>query len=78
MTMARQLAGGVTPCPVPDTVKVGDTRRESTAGAVAGCGASHKTDSLVTHLSRHGAAIIYTACYGEFLFHIHIITFNRT
>ena len=33
---------------------------ESPAGAGAGRGASHKTASLVTPLSRHGAAIAYT------------------
>jgi len=37
-----------------------DTRREPPAGAGAGRGASHKTASLVTQLSRHGAAIAYT------------------
>jgi len=40
--------------------KTGDTRWESPAGAGAGRGASHKTASLVTQLSRHGAAIAYT------------------
>jgi len=38
-----------------------DTWRESPAGAGAGRGACHKTASLVTQLSRHGAAIAYTA-----------------
>ncbi len=37
-----------------------DTRRESPAGAGAGRGASHKTASLVTQLSRHGAPMTYT------------------
>ena len=37
-----------------------DTTRGSPAGAGAGRGASHKTASLVTQLSRHGAAIAYT------------------
>ncbi len=41
------LAKTVTPVGVP-------------AGAGAGRGASHKTASLVTQLSRHGAAIAYT------------------
>jgi len=37
-----------------------ETTRESQAGAGAGRGASHKTASLVTQLSRYGAAIAYT------------------
>ena len=37
-----------------------DTTRGPPAGAGAGRGASHKTASLVTQLSRHGAAIAYT------------------
>jgi len=37
-----------------------DTSRGTPAGAGAGRGASHKTASLVTQLSRHGAAIAYT------------------
>ena len=37
-----------------------DTTRESPAGAGAARGARHKTASLVTLLSRHGAAIAYT------------------
>jgi len=37
-----------------------DTRRESPAGAGAGRGASHKTASLFTQLSRHGAPMTYT------------------
>ena len=37
-----------------------DTRRGSPAGAGAGRGASHKTASLVTQLSRHGAPMTYT------------------
>jgi len=37
-----------------------DTKRESPAGAGAGRGASHKTVSLVTQLSRHGAPMTYT------------------
>jgi len=37
-----------------------DTRRESPAGAGADRGASHKTVSLITQLSRHGATIAYT------------------
>jgi len=37
-----------------------DTKRESPAGAGAGRGASPKTASLVTQLSRHGATIAYT------------------
>ena len=37
-----------------------DTIRGTPAGAGAGRGASHKTASLVTQLSRHGAAIAYT------------------
>ena len=41
-----------------------DTTRGSPAGAVAGRGASHKTASLVTQLSRHGAAIAYTDLLG--------------
>ena len=45
-----------------------DTRRESPAGAGAGRGASHKTASLVTQLSRHGAAIAYTDLLGVALF----------
>ncbi len=42
-----------------------DTRRGSPAGAGAGCGTSHKTASLVTPLSRHGAAIAYTDLLGH-------------
>ena len=42
-----------------------DTTRGSPAGAVAGRGASHKTASLVTQLSRHGAAIAYTDLLGN-------------
>jgi len=37
-----------------------DTTRESPAGAGAGRGASHKTASLFTQLSRHGAPMTYT------------------
>ena len=37
-----------------------DTTWGSPAGAGAGRGASHKTASLVTQLSRHGTAIAYT------------------
>jgi len=37
-----------------------DTSRGTPARAGAGRGASHKTASLVTQLSRHGAAIAYT------------------
>ena len=40
--------------------KTRDTSRESPAGAGAGRGASHKTASLVTQLSRHGAPMTYT------------------
>ena len=45
-----------------------DTRRESPAGAGAGRGASHKTASLVTQLSRHGAPMTYTDLLGLVLF----------
>ena len=45
-----------------------DTRRVSPAGAGAGRGASHKTASLVTQLSRHGAAIAYTDLLPTVLF----------
>ena len=41
---------------------------ESPAGAGAGRGASHKTASLVTQLSRHRAAIAYTALLAAGLF----------
>jgi hypothetical protein len=37
-----------------------DTSRGSPAGARADRGTSHKTASLVTQLSRHGATITYT------------------
>jgi hypothetical protein len=37
-----------------------DTSRGTPAGAGAGRGASYKTASLVTQLSRHGVAIAYT------------------
>jgi len=37
-----------------------DTSRGTSAAAGAGRGACHKTASLVTQLSRHGAAIAYT------------------
>ena len=37
-----------------------DTTRGSPAGAGAGRGASHKTTSLFTQLSRHGAPMTYT------------------
>ena len=37
-----------------------DTTRGSPAGAGAGRGANHKTASLVTQLSRHGAPMTYT------------------
>jgi len=37
-----------------------DTRRGSPAGAGAGRGANHKTASLFTQLSRHGAPMTYT------------------
>jgi hypothetical protein len=40
--------------------KTVDTSRGTPAAAGAGRGASHKTASLVTQLSRHGAAIAYT------------------
>jgi len=46
-----------------------DTTRGSPAGAVAGRGASHKTASLVTQLSRHGAAIAYTDLLGNVPFY---------
>ena len=45
-----------------------DTRRESPAGAGAGRGASHKTASLVTKLSRHGAPMTYTDLLEAVLF----------
>jgi hypothetical protein len=45
-----------------------DTRRESPAGAGAGRGASHKTASLVTLLSRHGAPMTYTDLLAHVLF----------
>jgi len=44
-----------------------DTTRGSPAGAGAGRGARHKTASLVTQLSRHGAAIAYTALLAHVL-----------
>jgi hypothetical protein len=37
-----------------------DTKRGSPVGAGAGRGASHKTASLITQLSRHGAPMTYT------------------
>ncbi len=37
-----------------------DTTKETPAGAGASRGASHKTASLVTLLSRHGEAMTYT------------------
>ena len=40
--------------------KTRDTKREPPAGAGAGRGASHKTASLFTQLSRHGAPMTYT------------------
>jgi len=45
-----------------------DTSRGTPARAGAGRGASHKTASLVTQLSRHGAAIAYTDLLGAVVF----------
>ena len=45
-----------------------DTSRGTPAEAGAGRGASHKTSSLVTQLSRHGAAIAYTDLLGAVVF----------
>ena len=45
-----------------------DTRRGSPAGAGAGRGASHKTVSLFTQLSRHGAPMTYTDLLPTVLF----------
>ncbi len=42
-------------------------------GAGAGRGASHKTASLVTQLSRHGAAIAYTDLLGLVILTNHLI-----